>query len=574
MHYSLATVISALAIMMFGLMPKVLGQDKPKAADHADRIYFGGPVVTVDAKDTVAEAVAIKDGKILAVGNKDAILGHRGPKTDLIDLRGKTMIPGFVDAHCHPGHLILNWGLPNLNPPPVGNVKNFTDIEREIKKYIKEKNIQPGGAVLAVGYDDSMLEEKRHPTVTDLDKISPDIAIALIHVSRHLGTANSLALKRVGITKDTPDPMGGHIHRDPKTREPTGIVEETALAALYRFAPQWTAQEKLDNLEAVQKYLASFGITTTQEGHTTPAHWDAIKLGADAGRLWIDVISYLKWADHEKMLGQGYEVGGPYKNRLRIGGIKIISDGSAPGRTMLLTRPYAQAPAGKGREYLGIAVVPLEDLIDYIDRCYARDWQVQVHCNGDAAADNMIRAVRLAEKKHGQKDRRPVMIHAQAIRLDQLDAMKELGIIPSFYPSHTFYWGDWYNLTLGRERAARTSPTATAGKKGLRYTIHRDAPVLPPDQLDAIWTAVNRVSRSGVVIGPEERISPLDALKAVTIHSAYQHFEEKIRGSIEPGKLADLVILSDNPLTIDPMKIRDIQVLETIKEGKTIFSRR
>jgi predicted amidohydrolase YtcJ len=208
----------------------------------------------------------------------------------------------------------------------------------------------------------------------------------------------------------------------------------------------------------------------------------------------------------------------------------------------------------------------------WFDAAYANNVQIIAHCNGDAAADMMIEAVGKAQQTHGKKKLRPVMVHAQTVRADQLDRMKELGVIPNFFSVHTFYWGDWYiKEALGLDRARHISPLRSALKRGMKFANHTDAPITPPDQMMVIHSAVNRTSRSSVIVGPEERISPMDALRAVTIWGAYLYFEENEKGSIEPGKRADLVVLSANPLTVDDATIKDIKVLQTIKDGKKIY---
>jgi hypothetical protein len=266
---------------------------------------------------------------------------------------------------------------------------------------------------------------------------------------------------------------------------------------------------------------------------------------------------------------------GGYRNRFRIGGIKITADGSPQGKTAFLTAPYVHPPHGQPDDYRGYPTVTQEELDRWFDFSWTRGLPLIVHCNGDAAADLMISAVRKAVATHGPRDMRPVMIHAQMIRHDQVYAMAELGIVPSFFTAHTFFWGDWHRTeTVGPERAAGMSPAAYAQKRGIAFTNHTDAPVVPPDQLMLVWTAVNRVSRSGVVVGPDERITPLAALQAITVNAARQYFEERDKGSLEPGKLADLVILDRDPLEGDPMAIRDIRVMETIKAGRTIYRRR
>jgi hypothetical protein len=263
-----------------------------------------------------------------------------------------------------------------------------------------------------------------------------------------------------------------------------------------------------------------------------------------------------------------------YAQHFRIGGAKVTLDGSPQGKTAWLTKPYFKVPEGQAPDYRGYAQFKDNQTNGFVDLAFKNGWQLLAHVNGDAATDQLITAVRLAEKKYGMADRRTVAIHAQTARLDQVEAFKELGIIPSFFPMHTFYWGDWHrDSVLGPQRAVNISPTGWAIERGMIFTSHHDAPVAMPDPMRVLSATVTRVTRSGQVLGPEHRTTPLVALKAHTLWSAYQHFEEKSKGSIEVGKLADFAVLDGNPLTIDPMKIADIKVIETIKEGKTVYRR-
>jgi predicted amidohydrolase YtcJ len=577
--------------------------------EPADTIYTNGIIITVNDAQPAAEAVAVKGGKILAVGAPDEVMRHLGASTEVISLKGRTMVPGFVDGHSHICDYGVLWGYPTLGPPPAGDVKNIDDIIARMRGFIEEKEIPRGVAVFGQGYDDSMLAEGRHPTREDLDRVSTEHPVVIIHASGHLGSANSLALEKVGFVKGAPNPKGGRIHCDTRTGEPTGVVEEQAVFNLFPLLPPRTDEQRLQALVEIQLYYAGFGVTTAQDGQTPPHSVALLRKAAARGRLIIDIISYPKWTFFDKVFGENIEVDivnarpgfasniesihrcgapegqadpyiteavkeqlGVYHSRLKFGGIEIACDGSPQGRTAFLTAPYLRPPAGQPASYRGCSVITQEELDRWFDAAYANDVQVVAHCNGDAAADMMIKAVDTARRKHGGKSLRNVMAHAQTVRADQLDRMKELEIIPSFFSSHTFYWGDWYiNEALGRERARHISPLRSALKRGMKFANHTDAPVTPPDQLMVIHSAVNRTSRSGVIVGPEERISPMDALKAVTIWGAYLYFEENEKGSIEPGKRADLVVLSANPLTVDDAAIKDIKVLQTIKDGKTIY---
>jgi predicted amidohydrolase YtcJ len=576
----------------------------------ADSIYTNGVIITINDARPFAQAVAVKDGKILAVGARDDVMRHQGLSTEVVDLKGRTMVPGFIDGHSHICDYGLMWGYPQLNPPPVGEVKSIDDLIAKMRRFIEEKKIPRGVAVFGNGYDDSLLAERRHPTREDLDRVSTEHPVVILHTSGHIGSANTHALEKVGFLNGAPNPKGGVVRRDPRTGEPTGVVEEQAVFNFLSLMPVRSEEERMRTFVEIQQYYASLGITTAQDGLSLPASISLLRKAAAQGKLIIDIVSYPKWTIFEKaLLGEerlnvefvrpGYasniesfhRCGAPegpmdphitsdvrakigvYSDGLKFGGIKITSDGSPQAKTAFMSLPYLKPPEGQTSDYRGCPMLTQEEMDSWLDAAYEQDVQVLVHCNGDAAADMMIEAVDKAQRKHGRKNLRPVMIHAQTVRADQLDRMKALGIVPSFFSAHTFFWGDLHiNETLGRARAYRISPLRSALKRGMKFANHTDAPVTPPDQMMVIHSAVNRTSRSGVIVGPEERISAMDALKAVTIWGAYLYFEEKEKGSIEPGKRADLAVLSDNPLTVDDAAIKDIKVVQTIKDGRTIYT--
>jgi|688.fasta_scaffold107254_1 predicted amidohydrolase YtcJ len=578
---------------------------KRSGAGAADLIYSGGDIVTVSASLPQAEAVAVRKGVIVGVGRRtDVLKAWQGPKTRMVDLAGRTLIPGFIDAHSHMAQHETTWGLPNLNPPPVGGIRSIEDIVTVFKQYISDHKIPPGTLVLAGGYDESLMREGRHPTRFDLDRVSTEHPVIAMHTSGHLLAVNSRALAAVKYTRDTKDPAGGAIQRD-ANGEPTGVVEELAALPFLMLIKPHDMATQLKNFGEIQEYYLRHGVTTAQDGISMANDLALMREAANTGLLMIDLVAYPRWDQFNDVLegkrtlavdihplgsvgadvlgapvsasaatisGKGRAQVGIYQKRLKIGGIKITGDGAPVAKTAFLTQPYLKPPQGMPADYKGYPSVTQDELDRWFDLAWRNNLQLLVHCNGDASADQMIRAARKAIARHGKKELRPVMIHAQFVRQDQLDDMKELGITPSFFSGHTYYWGDWHiNETVGSARAFGMSPMASARKKGLRFTNHSDAPVVPIDHLMIIWTAVNRVSRSGVVVGPEERITALDALRAVTLDAAYQYFEEKRKGSIEVGKLADLVILDKNPLTVAPMAIKDIKVLETIKEGQTVW---
>lgn len=576
-------------------------------ADVADVIYSGGTILTINDQQPRVEALAVNDGRILAVGALDDVSKLKGEATRMVDLDGKTMIPGFIDPHSHIAQYEMTWGMPVLNPPPVGDVRSIADIVAKMRAYLARANIPAGELMLGNGYDDSLLDERRHPTRHDLDQVSTNHPVVAVHASGHLIAANSFALNLVGYTRETKDPEGGLIRRDERG-DPNGVCEELAGLPFLALMKPNPMEKQLANIVEIQNLYARYGITTAQDGISMAQNIALLREAAKRNLLFIDVVSYPRWdmfndvlrgertldiEYHPPMLGccaighheardddepaaisdASKTVVGIYQNRLKIAGIKITADGSPQGKTAFLTKPYVRPPAGQPDDYRGYSTVTQDELDQWFDVAYEKNVQLIVHCNGDAAADMMIAAARKAIETHGLKDLRPVMIHAQMIRHDQVDAMKDLGIVPSFFTAHTYYWGDWHiNETVGRERAYGMSPAGYAAQRGIKFTNHSDAPVVPPDPLMVMWTAVNRISRSGEVVGPGERITPLDALKACTIHAAAQYFEEAQKGSLEAGKLADMVILDRNPLNVDPLGIKEINVVETIKEGKTIYS--
>jgi len=531
-------------------------------------VYLNGDVVTMNTQQPEAEAVAVRNGKILAVGRADPVLSAAGNNAHIIDLKGRTLLPGFIDAHGHFGMSAMYMAFENIAAPPVGPVNNMADIQKILND---KKTTTPAGEwILGRGYDEAYLAEGRHPNRADLDQVSTEHPIALVHVSAHFITCNSKCLELAGINASTQAPAGGVIRRIAGSNEPNGVLEEKALSKLLPFLPH-DSEQYLGLIEQAQDHYASFGVTTVQDGASMASDLQLFEQAAQRGLLKLDLIAYPHYSVMA-LLDEQYIPSQQYKNHWRVGGVKLGLDGSPQGKTAYLTKPYHQAPDNQNNDYQGYPTMPQAEVNTHIDHFYAQGWQTLVHANGDAASQQMIEAVALAQQKHGQGDRRTVMIHAQTVREDQLDQMKALQIIPSYFASHTYFWGDWHrDSVLGPQRAKRISPLKSSVDRHMPYTLHNDAPVVPPDMLRLVWSAVNRVTRSAQILGHEQRVSVLDALRGVTLHAAYQNFEEQIKGSIEEGKLADLVVLSANPLRVNPMTIKDIQVLETIKAGESIY---
>ncbi len=544
---------------------------------QADKIFINGKIITVDAKNTIAQAVAVQNGKILAVGNNKQIEKLKGKNTQVIDLGGKTVTPGFIDGHSH----FMSFGranLANLNPPPVGNIRKIADIVAELQKFKAQKGIKDGEWIQGFGYDFDQLEEKRHPTKWDLDAAFPNNPVAVTHVSGHMSVVNSYALRISKVDSTTKDPAGGVIERKEGSNEPTGLLQEKAayvVRGAFDNQPK-TFEAQLAQLKEQQLYYASFGITTAQDGSTSFENLKLLNEASKRNELLIDIETLPSYAIVDKVIGNPDFKHGVLDKHFKLNGFKFMADGSPQGKTAFFGKAYlTKVPGCNDSLCRGFPVVTQEQFNEAIIKAFKHNIQPYVHCNGDAAIDMYITAVENANKVLGTTslNRRPVVIHSQFVRPDQLDKYKVLGFLPSLFSNHAFFWGDVHETNLGYDRARFLSPLKTAIKKGVIATNHTDFGVTPINQLFLLWTSVERKSRSGKVIGPEERLTPLEGLKAITINGAYEYFEEKTKGSIENGKLADLVILSDDILTIEPSKIKEVEVLETIKEGKTVYKK-
>lgn len=541
------------------------------AGESGDTLYVGGPIITINDSQPTAEAVLVRDGKIAAVGARSEVESQANGPVAIVDLKGRSMLPGFVDPHGHVVMVGLQALAANLLPAPDGEGNGIPALQRILRDWIGRngKIIERYGVIIGLGYDDSQLQEQRHPTRADLDAVSADVPILIVHQSAHLGVLNSKALAEAGVAKATPNPPGGAFRREADGETPNGVCEEAGFfAAAGKLLGRLDAQAYLAMIKAGAAFYASFGYTTVQEGRAMPGSATMLAKAGEAGFLDVDVVVYPDIFEALNEITPSRD----YRNRVRIGGAKATIDGSPQGKTAFLSQPYYKPPEGQGPDYRGYAAITKQQIVDAVDLAFANGWQILTHANGDEAVDWLIEAVGEATAKHGPGDRRAVLVHGQTARLDQLPKLKDLAILPSFFPMHTFYWGDWHRSSvLGPERAERISPCNSARKLGMIFTTHHDAPVANPDAIRVLSATVTRVTRSGYVLGPEERVDTLTALKAMTIWPAVQYFEEASKGSIEPGKLADFVILSANPLTVKPDELITLKVVETIKEGKSVY---
>jgi len=545
------------------------------ARQAADSIWSGGPILTMSDKAMRAEAVAVANGKILAVGRRNDVMKLRGPATQIVDLKGRTLVPGFVDAH---GHVVIG-GLQalsaNLLAPPDGKVRDIASLQQTLRDWVEANAaaVEKTKLIIGFGYDNAQLAELRHPTKEELDAVSQDIPILIVHQSSHLATVNSAMLKAMGYDANSKDPAGGVIQRKPGTNEPNGTLEETAFFAgmpviLGRIGPEGL---KVFAREGA-KLWARFGYTTAQEGRSIPPIADLMRQVAAEGGFAIDVATY-----PDVLVDRAYikaNQSGAYTNRFRVAGAKLTIDGSPQGFTAWRDQPYYKPVGNYPPGYSGYAAASAEQVMSAVQWAAENGLQIITHANGERASDLLIAAHRAAQARVPDgKALRPVLIHGQFLREDQLDSYKALGVIPSLFPMHTFYWGDWHlDHTVGPQAGMNISPTGWARKRGMIFSSHHDAPVAFPDSMRVLDATVTRRARgSGRIVGPDQRVDVITALKAMTIWPAYHHFEEKTKGSLEVGKLADFAILSKDPTAVDPTTIAEIKVTETVKEGKTIF---
>jgi predicted amidohydrolase YtcJ len=540
-------------------------------AQDADLIFLGQNIITMDASNV--SAVAVRGDRIVVAGSEQDARALQGEDTRVIELGERALLPGFIDAHGHFAGVARYVDMLDLSSPPVGDVSSVDDIIIKLQRRIENFNIPAGELVYGYGYDDSLLAEQRHPNRDDLDRASTDHPIVIRHVSGHLLAANSMALLEAGVGANSTDPAGGIIRRRPGSDDPDGVMEETAMQFFPGTGELLTAQRQSElRREAVQIY-AGYGITTIQDSNVSQAYIDQLKTEGMEQEYAADIVTFVMGNPLSDDALATVAADTSYTGGVRNGGVKFTLDGSPQGRTAWMSEPYNAGPPGAAADYVAYPSYDPDAWLNRIGPLIARGVPVLAHANGDAAIELMIDGVANAIAGGPVPDHRSVIIHAQLIREDQLDRVAELGIIPSFYSVHPFFWGDWHRLSFGEERARFISPVQAAIARDIPFTVHNDSPIVPPDMMRLVEITVNRETRSGFVLGPDQRASVMQALYAITLGAAYQYFEEDEKGSITVGKRADLVILEGNPLTIPTSDLGEVTVLETFARGKSIFQR-
>lgn len=562
-----------LGVLLAGLGGLAARRASGAVRGPAATIYSNGDILTmVGDAPSLAEALVESDGRIAFVGPfKDAQARFPGARS--FDLAGRTLLPGFIDGH---GHLYLTGFtslMANILPPPDGPASSFESIVQTTRSWMAspagERFIRSFGWVVANGYDDALLEENAHPTAELLDRISTELPVVAIHQSGHVGCLNTRGLAAMGYTRDSVDPPGGALRRR-ADGSLTGVVDESAYKAV-GFAILKRSTPAIDalSIDAAQDVYAGGGYTTAQEARALANMTTALGSAAASGKLRIDVVSYPDIQYNAGALEAGVQR--RYSGRHRVGGAKLSLDGSPQAKTAWLTQPYHLPPRGFPTDYRGYAAMSDAEADAHVAKALRSGWPLHVHANGDAAIDQFLDAVERALAGTAARDHRTVLIHGQTLRIDQVERLARSRILPSLFAAHTFYWGDHHRRSvLGPVRAQRISPTRDVLDAGLTLTSHHDSPVIPPNAMRVLDATVNRVTRSGVVLGPEQRLTVYEGLSSLTKWAAHQCFEEGEKGTLEAGKVADMTVLSANPLKVDPGHLHRIQVVKTIKEGKPV----
>ncbi|MEI6896734.1 MAG: amidohydrolase [Psychromonas sp.] len=564
-------VMVALSMSLLACSPQKSEQSNAEnLSSENSTLYFGGDIITMHGDQAnYVEAVIETDGKVVYTGNKENALQLLNKGFQQVDLQGKTMLPGFLDPHGHFMAAILMVNQVNVAAPPVGTAQSIADIIKNLQIYQKERQIPEGGWIVGWGYDQDLISEKRHITKRDLDKAFPKRKVMLIHVSMHGAVLNSQALAWANIDEKTATPEGGVIARF-ANNEPAGLVMESAYLPIFSKLPQPSDDEKIKLMGKAQEMYTSQGYVQAIEGFTHVADLRFLQRAAKAGKNIIDIIALPGFTEVDEWFDKPEFPFGRYHGKFKIHGCKITLDGSPQGKTAFISTPYLTGGPDGEKNWRGESLLTQVELDMLTAKMYKNNIPLQIHANGDAAIDMVIKTVQNAGIK-ASDDKRTVIIHSQFQRPDHLPHYAKLGLSPSYFTQHAFFWGDVHVQNIGQQAANFISPMKAAKEAGLIISNHSDFYVTPLDPFFIIWTAMARESRSGNLIGAEQRVDAYTALQALTTGPAFQFFEETRKGKIKVGMLADFVIIENNPLKQNVADIRDNAVVMTIKEGQVVY---
>lgn len=532
-------------------------------------VYFGGPILTMNENNDIAEAIVVEKDKIIGVGTKADMLKLAGDYANKVDLKGKTLMPGLIDGHSHfPNGGVYDLYYVNLNVPPLGYVTCIADLQERLRE--KAKVTPKGQLIYGVNYNDLAMKEQRHPTREELDEVSTEHPIFIRHVSGHLAVTNSKGIEIAKITPDTKAKTG-------QINVKTGLLAGSDAQRCF-----WTPDMPtitIDYEKAIgfdSNVYASNGVTTANNGGS-PTIDDMFLKCSDNGDLGIRVViwPYAQFDDKltstykEKRSGDVLDK----KGKVILGAAKMFADGSPQGYTAYFSKPYFKQMSGQPKDYKGFSYFESpEVLMKRVQTLHDNGWQIATHTNGDQAIEDMINAYQKANKNNPRDDHRHILNHCQFNRPDQVSRIAENGLIPSYFVTHTYFWGDVHReFVAGPAMAAHISPCKAALDNGIQFALHNDTPVTPISPLMDVYSAVNRVTSSGFILGEDQRIGVMDALRGVTINTARMYRMEDRIGSLEKGKKADMVILSDNPLTMKPEKLNELKVVSTYVDGELVY---
>jgi hypothetical protein len=539
---------------------------------EATLILKNGNLLTM-AEVERAQAVAVgHDGRILAVGSDGDVSPLARAGTRVIDLNGRTLIPGFFDCHMHIGWLGLNLGNVNLASPPVHDKHDIIRLLRERLAARPDTACVQGNR-----YDQNKLVDGRHLKRQDLDQVSEQVPVRIVHTSGHAAVVNTCALRRLGITRDTPDPVGGEIERG-ADGEPTGVLLETASwSHLDRIIPEPTAAEKVAAAGRANRYLLERGITSATDANTPPGDIGAYTHAVAADALRVRVNLMVGWADLLSQTGEGSTptpqdlqpvMAEGYRHRLHVGQAKLFSDGAITTRTCWLTQPFEGMPDNHG-----IPLHPPEELKALILRAHLSGWQIATHAIGDRAIDLVLSAYAEAQRRHTRPRPDHRIEHCMLLNADLIARLRRQHVWSVGQPEFLAGLGDAYVSALGIERAERLSPYATLEEQGVAQAFSSDCPVVPGAPLDGIRAALERRTPQGRILNAAERLTPQAALYAYTAAPAYATRTQRDRGTLEPGKWADFTVLSADPMAVQTTEWEQVQVVATLIGGECLYGK-
>ncbi|WP_430446905.1 amidohydrolase [Sphingorhabdus contaminans] len=535
-------------------------------------LWRGGTIITMDGeRPQTVEAVVERGGRIVFAGRETRARRIAGRAAADRDLNGATMLPGFVDAHSHFAIALQLAGGIDLSDPAVGTPRDISALLTTVQREVTARAIPEDQWVVVWQYNEEALAERRHVTRVELDAVLPKHKVVLVHVSVHGVVANSATLAAAKLDENSPVPDGGVMTKGPDGKL-TGLLFEKAMFPVMMGLPQPSEAQKLAALEAAQLRYAREGFTHAQDGSTQPADVAFLTGPAAAQRMKIDLALLPSWMGLDALLARSDVRFGSYQGRVKLQGIKFLLDGSPQARTAYMTRDYARGAPDGSHPWHGQPVTPEAEFLASARKVHARGWQIFVHANGDAAIDMAVRSFDALGIK-AKNNRRPVVIHSQFQRPDQLAAYARIGVGPAYFSNHTHYFADTHRSNFSPEVVGFISPFKAARAAGLRPSNHSDFPVTALDPFTQLWSSMARTSLTGVVSGEDQRLSAYEGLQALTTGAAWQVYEENRKGRIRKGMLADFVVLDRNPLTTPLDQIRSIKVLETVKEGETVWRR-